>query len=58
MVCRPKGRLYDVNIEHSILADFGAEWGLCLRHFIPMRQENYFSWFVANYFYFHQHRGL
>ena len=55
---RPKGRLYDMNIEDSILADFDAEWGLCLRHAILIRQEDPFFGFVANYFYFHEHRGL
>jgi hypothetical protein len=39
-MCRPKGRLYDMNIEHSILADFRAEWGLCLRHVIPTERQN------------------
>jgi hypothetical protein len=32
---RPKGRRYVfLIVEHSILADFGAEWGLCFSHAI------------------------
>ena len=55
----PKGRRYVfLIVERSILADFDAEWGLCLRHAILIRQEDPFFGFVANYFYFHEHRGL
>jgi len=42
-MCRPQGRLYGlilVNIQHSILADFSLEWGLCLHCPIRNRREN------------------